>query len=298
MTADRTPFYVGKGGNDNGKRSRKISTRSAEFMAVYDQGGCTVEIVDEFILESEAHAHEMELIEKYGRREFGGMLVNKTDGGEGTSGHIHSAETKARLSAAHRGKIVSPETRAKLSAFNRGRPRDPAAVAKTAAANRGQKRSPATRAKMSAAITKALKAPEVLAKKSAAGRKIWEDPEFRSRMSGAIRRHYENPAARAVTSSATRKQWENQETRARMSEAIRMSPPRYDNTSGFKGVSFRKGSGKWHARVLIEGKSRHLGFFPTPEEAARAYDAAAIAAWGIGNCYLNFPEEADRVLAG
>ena len=61
-----------------------------------------------------------------------------------------------------------------------------------------------------------------------------------------------------------------------------------NNTSGFKGV-YRKGN-KWRAQIKCNGERRHLGYFDTPEDAARAYDAAAVAAFGEF-AYLNFPEE-------
>ena len=48
---------------------------------------------------------------------------------------------------------------------------------------------------------------------------------------------------------------------------------RRDGTSGFKGVGPRRG--KWRARISADGDRRNLGVFATPEEAARAYDAAA-----------------------
>lgn len=54
---------------------------------------------------------------------------------------------------------------------------------------------------------------------------------------------------------------------------------RTDNTSGFKGVSPEKG-GKWRANIRIEGRQVYLGTFVDPEKAARAYDAAAVAAYG------------------
>jgi hypothetical protein len=61
------------------------------------------------------------------------------------------------------------------------------------------------------------------------------------------------------------------------------------NTTGFKGVMVDSRSGRCSARLKHNGKIHHLGCFGTYEEAARAYDAAAVAMWGGGNCYLNFP---------
>ncbi|UYE95897.1 hypothetical protein KNLIENLN_00085 [Sinorhizobium phage NV1.1.1] len=128
--ADGTPFYVGKG---KGRRAYSMSGRSKEFKEIRGGEECSVEIVDTFIHESQAFAHEMELIQKFGRRDMGGLLINKSNGGEGpngyslTDGHrariskaqmgrLVSDAHRAAISAAHRGKVVSEETRAKLRA--------------------------------------------------------------------------------------------------------------------------------------------------------------------------------------
>ena len=48
-----------------------------------------------------------------------------------------------------------------------------------------------------------------------------------------------------------------------------------NNTSGFIGVSWAKGSFKWTARIKVpNGKYLHLGLFETKETAAAAYAAA------------------------
>jgi len=52
------------------------------------------------------------------------------------------------------------------------------------------------------------------------------------------------------------------------------------NTSGIKGVSLNKASGKWFATIGADGKSRHLGRFATKEQAAEAYANAALAQFG------------------
>lgn len=60
--------------------------------------------------------------------------------------------------------------------------------------------------------------------------------------------------------------------------------PHRDGTSGFKGVSLIRAEGLWRAQIGIGGKNRSIGRFSTPEDAARAYDHAAVAAAGEYAC--------------
>lgn len=55
---------------------------------------------------------------------------------------------------------------------------------------------------------------------------------------------------------------------------------RQDNTSGFKGVSFRKRIGMYSAEIKIDGKTKHLLSTPDLELAAAAYREAAVKAAG------------------
>ncbi len=58
---------------------------------------------------------------------------------------------------------------------------------------------------------------------------------------------------------------------------------------GFKGVS-RDSKNRWRAAISANGTTFHIGLFKTPEEAARAYDIAAVKHHGEF-AWLNFPAE-------
>lgn len=53
-----------------------------------------------------------------------------------------------------------------------------------------------------------------------------------------------------------------------------------NSSSGFKGVHWHKRDKKWMASIRINRKLKHLGQFCSPEEAAKAYNVAAIDAFG------------------
>lgn len=128
--------------------------------------------------------------------------------------------------------------------------------------------------------------------------------ETRARMSAAQKRRLADPAERQKLSALMLGKSHTEETKAKISAARsgvpksditlanmrvaqRMKPPR----GLFKGVSVD--NSKWRAIICIDGRNRHLGAFSNPEEAAMAYDHAAKDAWGVGNCYLNFPVAAN-----
>lgn len=48
------------------------------------------------------------------------------------------------------------------------------------------------------------------------------------------------------------------------------------NKSGYKGVYFHSGRNKWHTQIRANGKRIHIGYFDNKEEAAKAYNEAAI----------------------
>jgi hypothetical protein len=73
-----------------------------------------------------------------------------------------------------------------------------------------------------------------------------------------------------------------------MTQTVFLRPYR-TSRSRFKGVGLKKGSkkGKWFAAIYIESRCTHLGTFDTEEQAAWAYDKAALEHFGP-QAYLNF----------
>lgn len=48
------------------------------------------------------------------------------------------------------------------------------------------------------------------------------------------------------------------------------SKPASNNKTGVKGVTWNKTLGKWHARISLQGKRYHVGWFYSVDEAKRA----------------------------
>lgn len=62
-------------------------------------------------------------------------------------------------------------------------------------------------------------------------------------------------------------------------------------TSIYKGVSWSKFANKWSAYIKVDFKKKHLGYFINEEDAARAYNKAAIENWGKDYSELNVIKE-------
>lgn len=109
LREDLTPYYVGKG---KGKRAwskgkNHIPPTNKEL----------IQIVAHKLSEHEAHLFEKKLIALYGRKNNGtGILKNLTDGGEGNSGYVMSAESKQKISATRKAQMATmPHPRGMLN---------------------------------------------------------------------------------------------------------------------------------------------------------------------------------------
>lgn len=113
---------------------------------------------------------------------------------------------------------------------------------------------------------------------------------WRAKISAAGRARMSHASVRIQISEAGIARYADAAERERTAIASRMAGLPKNNRSGFKGVSFCGRTKKWVAQIKDAPRRRMIGRFRSQEDAARAYDRAAFAAWGC-DCYLNFPAE-------
>ena len=120
LREDRTPYYIGKGKED------RIYSKQKNIKPPKDKS--RIIFLKQNLTEEEAFKHEKYMIAVFGRKDLGtGILHNRTDGGEGSSGYIPSEETRKKIGEAHKGntnmlgKTLSEEAKRKISEANKGR---------------------------------------------------------------------------------------------------------------------------------------------------------------------------------
>ena len=113
-------FYIGIGKSEN--RAFDYLRRSDFWKRYANKYGVSTEILTKGISFDRAKELEVLLISEYGRKDLGtGVLVNMTDGGDGSINLVVSEETRIKMSKSHKGKKFTKETRRKLSKIRQGK---------------------------------------------------------------------------------------------------------------------------------------------------------------------------------
>lgn len=134
------PFYIGIGIDNNYYRANTKKSRNDHWNSIVDKTDYEVEILFEHDDYEFIKEKEIEFISLHGRSDLGlGTLCNKTNGGDGCVGLIHSDEAKLKMSLPNIGKTISEEHRRKISEFHKGRVRSKECREKISIASRGER---------------------------------------------------------------------------------------------------------------------------------------------------------------
>ena len=112
------PFYIGIGN----EKSRAYDKRSrTNWWKNIAKKGYEVEILFEDIDFEEAIKKEIEFVALYGRKNNKtGILVNLTDGGQGTIGYKHTEESIEKCRTAAKNQVHTLESRLKIGLASKG----------------------------------------------------------------------------------------------------------------------------------------------------------------------------------
>jgi hypothetical protein len=129
LREDKTPYYIGKG-----KDNRAYSTHYNTCVPPKNR----ILILKDNLTEENAFKHEIYMISVYGRKDLGtGILWNRTDGGDGVSGHKHTEEMRRLISQKTR-EGMTPEVKKKLSKSSKGKKMSEEARKKLSESKKGQ----------------------------------------------------------------------------------------------------------------------------------------------------------------
>lgn len=136
-------------------RARQTTKRGEEWIRIYNasQQNIEIEILFESDSQEEINNKEREFIALYGRQDLGkGLLVNRSDGGEGASGAIRSQITREKIRIANLGRKTSDDAKEKMRQAKLGKKLSPEHIENVRKSKVGYKHSPETRNKISTAL--------------------------------------------------------------------------------------------------------------------------------------------------
>jgi hypothetical protein len=217
------PVYVGKGTGDRDLSHWSRGSHNKpfqDFISHLKQRGlvATCERVFETENEEEAFAKEMQLIELYGRRDTKtGSLFNRTDGGEGPTGHVRTEEQRAndgRFSKEHwqdpayRAKVISGQIKAQNT------PKALETKSKNSKALWKQQGD-----EMAKSIKEARNTEESKAKTSAQAKTQWADPDYAAKQTANNKEIANREEVKAAKKAASKALWADPVWKAKMMEA-------------------------------------------------------------------------------
>lgn len=142
---NNTPFYIGIGSDNIYNRAKETKSRGHHWKNIVNKTDYEIEILFEHDDYEFIKQKEIEFISLYGRADLGlGTLCNKTNGGDGCLGLVHSDEARIKMSIPNKGKIISEEQKKKVSEFHKGKILSEETKQKISQSHKGKKQKPHT----------------------------------------------------------------------------------------------------------------------------------------------------------